>query len=179
MTSLSTKNIFPLFQQNKVWYGVSALNSAKWFQIPDHYPLTGSVSKVENGKNFVKVPGICWYTNIDNEQRHEELLFLTNYDRALYPKFDNYNAIEVSRIAEIPCDYDGVMGVPISFVSRYNPEQFEILGITEDNKNNPYCTKIYTPADSDRYSSLNGRAVLKLPDGNLKKQFPRILIRRK
>lgn len=175
MTSLSSKNIFPLFQYNKVWYGVSALNTTKWFQVPDHYPLTGAYTKIENGRKFVKVSGICWYTNVDNVHRHEELVLYATYDPTLYPKYDNYDAIEVTRIAEIPMDYSGVMGVPISFMSRYNPDQFEILGL-ERYVDYPLKTKVYSEKHLRKF---NGRTALKQDNGDLRQLFPRILIRRK
>lgn len=175
MTSLSSKNIFPLLQNNKVWYGVSALNSNKWFQVPDHYPLSGSQTKIENDKKYVKVSGICWYTNVDNIHRHDELVPYAKYDPKLYPKYDNYDAIEVTRIAEIPEDYYEPMGVPISFMSRYNPDQFEILGL-ERYVDYPLKTKVYTEKHLRKF---NGRTALRQENGELKQLFPRILIRRK
>jgi hypothetical protein len=81
----------------------------------------------ENGNKFIRVKGVRWFTNLDYEERHENLVLYKRYTPAEYPKYDNYDAIEVSKTAEIPMDYDGCMGVPITFMDKYNPEQFEIL----------------------------------------------------
>ena len=136
-------------------------------------------TKIIDGKCYTHIMGIRWFTNLDNARRHDRLVLWAKYNPTNYPKYDNYDAIEVRKIKEIPGDYDGIMGVPVSFLDKYNPDQFEILGVTDNNKTNPLCTKIYGPDDSERWSSLNGRAVLKLSDGTLKKQYARILIRRK
>lgn len=84
----------------------------------------------ENGRRFIRVKGVRWYTNLDYKARHEKLVLWKNYTPEEYPKYDNYDAINVNKYSEIPCDYDGVMGVPITFIDYYCPEQFEIIGIS-------------------------------------------------
>ena len=86
-----------------------------------------------NTLKYINVKGVRWFTNIDYKQRHEPLILYRHYTPDDYPKYDNYDVIEVSKTADIPCDYDGVMGVPISFMDKFNPEQFEIIGMAEDN----------------------------------------------
>lgn len=123
---------------------------------------------------------ICWFTNIDIPKRHDFLDLRGNYYKPEdYPKYDNYNAIEVSKVDNIPCDFDGVMGVPITFLSKYSPEQFEILGITDRQNTSGLRLKKYTAEDSPKYNDLNARSVLKLKDGSYKQVYARILIRNK
>lgn len=111
--AITYKEFFPLLKEDKVWIGY---NSVKEFKQPD-----GTVKKFGN---------IGWYTNLDIDKRHEDITLYRRYLPDDYPRYDNYDAIEVSKIAEIPCDYDGVMGVPITFMDKYNPDQFEIIGGT-------------------------------------------------
>lgn len=128
MNALTYKEIFPLFRDNRIWYGASIHSGNRKFYVPDYYPLKASVCGIdENGKRFIKVKCVRWFTNLDYPVRHEKLILRNNYTSEKYPKYDNYDAINVNRIAEIPCDYDGVMGVPITFMDFYCPEQFEIV----------------------------------------------------
>ena len=127
---------------------------------------------------MIRVSGVMWYTNIDIQKRHENLILYKSYNPEEYPTYDNYNAIEVSKTAEIPFDYDGVMGVPITFMDKYNPEQFEILGITDRQNTSGLRIKKYTIEDSSRYNDLNARSVLKTQNG-YKQLYARLLIRRK
>src|SRR5699024_3489030 len=101
------------------------------------------------------------------------------YDPERCPTYDNYNAIEVSKVADIPVDYDGVMGVPITFMDVYSPSQFEIVGITDRGNQFGLKTREYSKADAPNASDLNRRAAIKLPDGTLKSTYARLLIRRK
>lgn len=97
----------------------------------DDYPLKASGCGVDdNGRKFIRVKGVRWYTNLDYKARHEKLVLWKNYTPEEYPKYDNYDAINVNKYSEIPCDYDGVMGVPITIIDFYSPEQFEIVGIS-------------------------------------------------
>ena len=110
--AITYKEIFPLIKNNKLWLGLSSANE---FRLPD-----GSITKQVNGLTRR-------YTNLEHKKRHEPLILYKYYSADEYPKYDNYDAIEVSKVAEIPCDYEGVMGVPITFLDKYNPEQFEIV----------------------------------------------------
>jgi hypothetical protein len=115
-----------------MWIGINSNRNFTGFIVPKHYPLDGTEARVdENGNRIVSSNNTCWFTNLDNAKRHEELILYKKYSRKEYPKYDNYNAIEVSKTNDIPIDYKGVMGVPITFMNKYNPEQFEILGATQ------------------------------------------------
>lgn len=174
MNATATKEIFPLFKENKVWYGPSITSGDRWFGVPEYYPLKATGTKVENGSKFIKVKGVRWFTNIDNQRRHDRRVLYEQYDPSVYPKYDNYDAIEVSKVKGIPKDYDGIMGVPISFLDSYNPDQFEIINI-DRYEEEPIRTKVYT-GDLRRY---NGRAAIKQSDGSLRQPYWRILIRRR
>ncbi len=175
MNATATKDIFPLFQSNKCWYGLKTNGSFR-FTVPKHYPLTGSQSGIdEAGNRYVTVPAICWYTNLEHKHRHQKLILYEKFSQSKYPKYDNYNAIEVSKTVEIPRDYDGIMGVPISFLAKYNPDQFEILGMDMWTKE-PIRTKVYRERS---LKHLNGASVLKTTDGQYEKKYKRVFIRRK
>jgi len=124
--AISYKEIFSLFKENKVWLGyMHPVN----FIVPDHYEHREFRSwRDENGTNWRSLGNACWYTNLDIAKRHEDMILYKNYKKTDYMKYDNYKAIEVSRFADIPMDYEGVMGVPITFLDKYNPAQFEIIG---------------------------------------------------
>lgn len=127
--AITYKEIFPLIKDNKMWLGYN--NGMKEFIIPENSPLKSGQRKDENGIKYQKFGNIAWYTNLDHTKRHEKMILFRKYNEKDYPAYDNYNAVEVSKVSDIPCDYDGVMGVPITFLTRYNPEQFEVLGATE------------------------------------------------
>jgi hypothetical protein len=130
MNAVSYKEVFPLFRANRIWYGPSISSGDREFGVPASYPLAAAGSRVdEHGNKFVRVKGVRWFTNLDFPKRHEDLILYKTYSPAEYPTYDNYDAIEVSKTKEIPMDYPGVMGVPITFLDKYNPDQFEILGM--------------------------------------------------
>lgn len=124
--AITYKEIFSLIKAGKLWLGYRNINSDMWFMVPESY----SYEKVIDGKYLKHIMG-CWFTNMDTSKRHEELTLYKSYNSEEYPKYDNYDAIEVSKVTEIPYDYDGCMGVPITFLDKYNPEQFEILGLDD------------------------------------------------
>ena len=127
MNAVKYKEIFPLIQQDKVWLGYHAGDMA--FRVPaDSEPRATRYWQDEAGQKWRSMGNVCWLTNLDIKKRHEEIILYKHYTPEEYPHYDNYDAIEVSRVAEIPMDYDGVMGVPITFFDQYCPEQFEILG---------------------------------------------------
>ena len=133
MTAVIYKDIFPLIKENKICWGCSTSGSARnmWFSCPNTYEATdknANYKEIDNIK-YRRVQGIEWYTNLDHAKRHTELDLYKKYNADEYPKYDNYDAIEVSKVAEIPMDYDGVMGVPITFIDKLNRNQFEIIGI--------------------------------------------------
>ena len=125
--AITYAEIFPLIKSNTIWLGYNAGDMA--FRVPDDYePRETRYWQDEEGKKWRSMGNICWFTNLDHKKRHEELDLVCRYSPEAYPKYDNYDAIEVSKVGEIPYDYDGVMGVPVTFLDKYNPEQFEILG---------------------------------------------------
>lgn len=177
MNAITYKEIFPLIKNNQLWLGPSITSGDRKFWVPDDYELRAAGCGIdETGRKFIRVKGVRWFTNLDHKKRHEELILFHQYSPEEYPKYDNYDAIDVGKTAEIPVDYDGVMGVPITFLDKYNPEQFEIVGITD--RNSPLCTKVYTKQDATNYSDLNRRSVL-IINGKYKMLFPKLLIRKK
>lgn len=129
--AITYKEIFPLIKENKIWLGVSLNMTKCHFIVPQSYE--GSNVFYENGNKMAKVNNAIWFTNLDHTKRHTELDLYKKYNADEYPKYDNYDAIEVSKVAEIPMDYDGVMGVPITFLYKYCPTQFEIVKFRKGN----------------------------------------------
>ena len=125
--------MFPLFMSNRAWLGASIHSGDREFRVPNDYPLNAAGWRVdEKGQKFIRVKGVRWFTNLDYRERHEDIPLYRHYTPEDYPKYDNYDAINVGKTAEIPCDYDGMMGVPITFMDKYNPAQFEIVGNSGD-----------------------------------------------
>ena len=148
------KEIFMLIKENNLWLGYDN-GGTKWFQVPDDYDIpTESRKKIENGVKYFSMGSIMWFTNLDTTKRHEKLNLYKKYTPEKYPKYDNYDAIEVSRYLEIPMDYEGAMGVPITFLDKYNPDQFEIIGSNRGIDQDP--NGIY-----GRGSFLNGKETFK------------------
>lgn len=175
--AITYKEIFPLLKDNKMWIGYKSGDMA--FTVPNSYESRETRFWIdENGQKWRSLGNICWYTNLDIEKRHEDMILFRNYTSENYPHYDNYDAIEVSKVADIPCDYDGAMGVPITFMDKFNPDQFEILGITDRQNTSGLRTKKYTVSDSPKYNDLNARSVLKAEQG-YKQMYARILIKRK
>lgn len=130
INAISYKEIFPYIKDNKMWLGASIHSGDREFRVPDSYPLNAAGYRVDDeGNKYIRVKGVRWFTNLDYEERHEDLVLYKKYSAKEYPKYDNYDAIEVSKTADIPMNYNGVMGVPITFIDKYNPDQFEIIDI--------------------------------------------------
>ena len=136
INNVKYKEIRPLFMQDKVWLGYNSGHF--WFRVPDSYEEKKTDFKIEDGIKWRRMGNICWFTNLDITKRHEDMTLFKTYSPEKYPKYDNYDAIEVSSTADIPCDYYGPMGVPITFMTRYNPSQFEILGVLNSGSGNEY-----------------------------------------
>ena len=160
-------DIFPLIRDNKVWLGYN--NGHFWFKVPDSYEEKKTDFKIdEHGQKWRRMGNICWFTNLDIQKRHEDMPLFRNYTPEAYPIYDNYNAIEVSKTADIPCDYYGVMGVPITFMQYYNPNQFKILGQTHSSDISENTEKLRTDCKHKHRGRING-----------KEKYARILIQRK
>ena len=126
--ALTYKEIFPLIKENKIWLGCSIHSGDREFRVPDHYVIHSASKRVDaNGVQYVRVVGVRWFTNLDYKERHEELILYKKYNENDYPKYENYDAINVNKTKDTPVDYFGLMGVPITFMDKYNPEQFDIL----------------------------------------------------
>ncbi len=187
MNAITLKEIFPLIKDNKMWYGQSISSGDREFRVPDHYPVAAAGWRIgDNGEKYLRVKGVRWFTNLDHGRRHQPLSLMTTYDnlkfnkkmngKTAYDHYDNYDAIEVPFTDAIPSDYDGVMGVPISFLDKYSPEQFEILGITDRENIHGMRTKVYTREDSPKYGDLNRRGAIKVGDAYVP-TYARLLIK--
>ena len=211
MNAVTYKEVFPLIKNNKIWYGVSITSGDRKFNVPNSYPLNASGCGIdENNRKYIQVKGVRWFTNLDHGRRHQPLQLMTKADNIKfnkklkgkeYQKYDNYDAIEVPYTDAIPSDYDEVMGVPISFLDKYCPEQFEILGITSGREEfDPlaYPSKRYENAiqhnkdgSTTSGSKANTRATILVDNpqgiyytadncnGKLEIVYARILIRKK
>jgi len=197
--AITYKEVFPLVKTNKLWMGVTIHSGDREFRVPDHYPLKAAGWRVdENGVKYIRVKGVRWYTNLDHGRRHEELNLMSIADNLRYNKklkgknyyrYDNYDAIEVPFTNAIPSDHDGAMGVPITFLDKYNPDQFEILGtsdnglVDEEFKTTPGLTKRFVDDYHERggtgaYSEGNPTAGF-YENGVAKMAYKRIFIRHK
>ena len=126
--AITYKEIFPLIKDNKLWLGNSIHSGDREFRIPDYYEVRSKSLRIdEKGRRYIRVVGVRWYTNIDYEARHEELILYKHYTPEEYPKFDYYDAINVNKTVDIPGDYFDIIGVPITYLDKHNPEQFEII----------------------------------------------------
>lgn len=159
LNAISCKEIFPLIRDGKMWLGASIHSGDREFRVPDDYPMEASGCRVdEDGKKYIRVKGVRWFTNLDYKERHEELPLYKHYNEQEYPKYDNYDAINVDVTADIPCDYEGVMGVPISFIDKFCPDQFKILGIDRYIADNPVPGKRFTINGKEIYARILVRA---------------------
>lgn len=168
--AITYRDIFKLIQSDSLWIGVNSNRNFSGFIVPEHYPLHGTEARLdEHGNRVVSSNNTCWFTNLENAKRHEDLPLFRTFDAEEHPEYDNYHAIEVNQVVNIPVDYDGVMGVPITFLNKYNPEQFEIVGSDADVKEGllPELVKSSWDGKIDR-AYLNG-----------KRMYARLFIRRK
>ncbi|MBQ7196669.1 MAG: adenine-specific methyltransferase EcoRI family protein [Synergistaceae bacterium] len=159
--AVTYKEIFPLIMQNKMWFGVGFNGGNAYFKVPTDDPSRYANGVYNPEEERVKFRNVTWYTNLQHHRRNEKMTLWRRYydDPSMYPKYDNYDAIEVSKTSDIPCDYYEAMGVPITFLDKYNPEQFHILGLDRYIPDNPKPGRRFT---------INGKEI-----------YARILIRRK
>ncbi|MDM1546217.1 adenine-specific methyltransferase EcoRI family protein [Ignatzschineria indica] len=136
INAITYKEIFKLIKDNKAWLGINLGRGISGFIVPKHYELYGTETKIDEFGNRIISPNNClWLTNLDNEKRHEDIPLTKKYigNEALYPTYDNYNGININKTKDIPMDYKGAMGVPITFLHKFNPEQFEIIQFRKGN----------------------------------------------
>jgi hypothetical protein len=146
-----------------MWLGITMDGRNKWFRVPDSYPINENVanSKIENGKKYLFVKGCVWFTNLETEKRHEKLILYKKYTPDEYPKYDNYDAINVDKVSEIPVDYNGAMGVPITFLNKYSPDQFEIIGQGQGNLYRELTPKGLSSKFVEDYYEMGGTGSIK------------------
>lgn len=158
--ALTYKETFKLVKENKLWFGNSIHSGDREFGVPKDYPLNAASSRTdEEGNKYIRVKGVRWFTNLDYEERHKDLILYKKYNEKEYPKYDNYNAINVDITKDIPMDYSGVMGVPITFIDKYNPEQFEILGMSASAGYNKDIVGIPFKGEKDARPIINGKNI--------------------
>lgn len=211
MNAITYKEVFPKIKENELWLGPSISSGDREFQVPDSYPIAAAGWRVDSeGRKFLRIKGVRWFTNLDHGRRHQPLPLMTIEENLKYSKhkeingkkgygkYDNYDALEVPFTDAIPSDYDGVMGVPISFLDKYNPDQFEITGMSKTPIGNHLRTKIYSQqiqidknGKRSKVTKLNDGAAIEIttaPDNKTyyevsgKKYiatYPRVLIRHK
>ena len=163
VNAITYKECFKFIKDNKMWLGITMDGRNKWFQVPYSYPINENVanSKIENGKKYLFVKGCLWFTNLNNKKRHEELILYKKYTPEEYSKYDNYDAINVDKVSEIPTDYDGMIGVPITFLNKYNPDQFEIIGQGQGNLYRELTSKGLSSKFVDDYYKTGGTGSIK------------------
>lgn len=163
MNAVTYKEIWPHIKDNKLWLGVTRTGTGSmWFRVNDDAPVKTGQKTDEHGVRFQTIGNSAWFTNLDFPKRHEDQILFKTYDPALYPTYDNYDAIEVSQAVNIPADYAGVMGVPITFLGKHNPSQFEIVGIGKAPLGEPW--KVY-PRQTQVGKDGKRSVVTKLNDG--------------
>ena len=132
--AIKYKEIFPLVMQDKIWMGYGFKRNCAHFITK----YEDTASDADHREGMIRVPSVTWYTNLEIPRRHEQIILYKQYNPEDYPKYDNYDAINVDKTTDIPCDYDGIMGVPITFMYKYCPEQFEIIGVFNHGCDNEY-----------------------------------------
>jgi len=201
LNAITYKEIFPMIKENKVWLGNNARvnGGAMFYEIPEAVANLDQVREIktdEKGKKtyITRVQGVRWFTNLDHGRLHQPIPLMTKADvikfltNKAFEKYENYNAIEVSLVKNIPSDYDGIMGVPISFLDKYSPEQFVIIGMCENENLYKQKTKVYTSTECkqaylDKFGKkgvydLNASGVV-IRDGLREKVYQRVLIKHK
>ena len=129
INAITYKEIFKLIKEDNLWLGATNFNKGMYFKVPSDFVYADSYKfeREQNGDKVNRVPGVCWFTNLDFQERHEDLILYKKYNPDEYPKFDHFDAINIDQTKDIPCDFNGFMGVPITFLDKYNPDQFEII----------------------------------------------------
>jgi hypothetical protein len=161
--ALTYRDIFKLIKENKVWQGFNNFDNSR-FVMPDHYYNGSKYQEFKDGKLYGRVSGLRWYTNLDTTKRHELLTLYKKYTPEEYATYDNYDAINVDKVVEIPEDYDGKMGVPITFIDKYNPDQFGIIGLGISNSGLEIGVRGYRPEHKEYRKKVQGKGAV---DGDL------------
>ncbi len=168
------KEIFPLIMENRLWLGYGFKGAGHFISNYEDNATAG-----DHREGMIRVPGVHWFTNLEIKKRHENLILYKHYTSEEYPHYENYNAIEVSKTADIPYDYDGAMGVPTTFLDKYNPEQFEIIGLAEGDLGKELGLKPFDRELKKLNKSLRDGQLFYMLNGYPQKPYSRILIRKK
>ena len=191
MNAITYKEVFPLIRDNKLWYGPSITSGDREFMVPESYPIEAAGWRIdENGKKYIRVKGVRWFTNLEHGRRHEPLKLMSMKDNIRFSKhkdvrgkqyihYANYDAIDVPYTDAIPNDYDGIMGVPITFLDKYCPEQFIIIGQTQGDSGKELGLKPFPRELKALNKSLRDGQLYYMLDGKPEKPYARILIRKK
>lgn len=180
VNAITYKEIFPLIRDNRMWIGPSIISGDRKFNVPNDYPLSASGCGVdEDGRKFIRVKGVRWFTNLEHSKRHEPLDLYMKYSPEEYVRYENYDAIQISKTAEIPLDYNEKMGVPITFLDKYCPEQFEIIGLAHGNLGASLGIKPYPRELKKINKGLRDGDLYYMENGIPKIPYPRIIIRKK
>ena len=165
LNALTYRDIFRLVKENKLWFGHSIHSGDREFRVPEDYPLNAASSRIdEEGNKYIRVKGVRWYTNLDFNERHEDLILYKQYNEEEYPKYENFDAINVDITKAIPVDYTGAIGVPITFIDKYNPDQFEIIGLGISNSGIEVGVQPYKPEHKKYRKEIQKRGAV---DGDL------------
>ena len=185
LNALTYRDIFKLVKENKLWFGHSIHSGDREFRVPQDYPLNAAGSRVdEEGNKYIRVKGVRWYTNLDFNERHEDLILYKTYNEEEYPKYENFDAINVDVTKDIPVDYAGAMGVPITFIDKYNPDQFEIIGLGISNSGIEIGVEPYKPEHKKYRKEIQKRGAVDgdlymMKNGIVEVPYARILIKNK
>lgn len=195
--ALAYREVFPLLKRNLMWVGYTSLNGGRWMILPEDMPASSGKAHADgNGDMVLNVPGVCWFTNVEHGRRHEPLRLdtmkhnlernerlrrklLADYGRLEYPRYDNFDAIEVPFVDAIPSDYDGLMGVPITFMDKYNPEQFEIVGNFNNSRREQKEQECLVPSRDTVTVICGAERIWNGPVIRRSPLYKRIIIRRK
>jgi hypothetical protein len=171
--AITYREIFTFIAENRIWLGYN--NGDMAFMVPDYYEPRETRYWVDaEGRKWRSMGNACWFTNLDISKRHEELILFRTYDPEAYPTYANYDAIDVSKTKDIPMDYDGAMGVPITFLDKYNPDQFEIIGSSR-TLGKPMARY----AEKGTYTQGGPRFYLEDGNGAYRRMYDRLVIRRR
>jgi hypothetical protein len=175
MNALKYKDVWPYIKEDRMWLGVTRTGTGQmWFKVRADFPKKSGQKTDENGQRWQTIGNSAWFTNLDHSKRHEKLILVKKYDPDVYPTYANFDGIEVSRVVDIPTDYDGVMGVPITFLGKYNPDQFDILGTSLElaKPMSELAAKGTYPQGGPNFYLSNG-------DGTYRRTYERLAIRKK
>lgn len=175
MNAVTFKGVWSLIQNNQIWLGVTRTGTGQmWFRVNDDFPVKTGQRTDAHGRRYQTIGNSAWFTNLDHTKRHEEQVLYRGYSSEEYPTYANFDAIEVGKVVDIPMDYDGAMGVPITFLGKYNPDQFEILG-----NSRILGTPMSKIAEKGTYQQGGPRFYLPNGDGTFRRLYDRVVIRNK